>query len=113
MAIVTANQTRGLADQYPLIADAPISDFDAVKARAFLAQTARAFGQSIVIVKDFLDADPTQTGQYQADTVRLAQIKQDVEAAGKTLNIYQLAIPAGQTAQNRKNLSVQINPLAI
>ena len=113
MAIVTANQTRGLADQYPLIADAPISDFDAVKARAFLAQTARAFGQSIVIVKDFLDADPTQTGQYQADTVRLAQIKQDVEAAGKTLNIYQLAIPAGQTAQNRKNLSVQINTLAI
>ncbi|MBC7490268.1 MAG: AAA family ATPase, partial [Glaciimonas sp.] len=69
MAIVTANQNKDLANQYPLIADAPISDFDAVKANAFLAETARAFGQSIVIVKDFLEADPKQIGHYQADTV--------------------------------------------
>lgn len=113
MAIVTANQSRGLAKNYPLITDAPMSDFDAVKARDFLAETAQAFGQSIVIAKEFLEADPRKDGCYLADKSKLKQVKEYVEAAGKTLNVYQLVIPTGQSVQNRKHLSVQITRLAV
>ena len=113
MAIVTANHKRGFARNYPLISDAPMSDFDPVKARAFLAEAARAFGQSVVIVKDFLDAHPHHAGQYLADAAKLAQVKEDVEKAGKSLNVYQLVIPPGQSNQNRKSLSVQINRLTV
>lgn len=113
MAIVTANQNRGFAKTYPLITDAPMSDFDAVKARDFLAETAQAFGQSIVIAKEFLDADPDHDGRYLADKAKLLQVKEYVEAAGKTLNVYQLVIPSGQSVQNRKNLSVQIIRLTV
>ncbi|MBC7490688.1 MAG: AAA family ATPase [Glaciimonas sp.] len=113
MAIVTANRNRGVAKNYPLITDAPTSDFDAVKTRGFLAEAAKAFGQSIVIIKDFLDEDPNEEGRYIVDNEKLALIKADVEAQGKKLKIYQLVIPPGQSNQNRKNLSVQITRLAI
>jgi DNA sulfur modification protein DndD len=113
MAIVTANQNRGLARNYPLISDAPMSDFDAVKARDFLAETARTFRQSIVIAKEFLDADPAHPGRYIVDPTKLAQVKEDTEAAGKTLNVYQLVVPPGQSAQSRKSLSVQITRVTV
>ncbi len=113
MAIVTANRNRGVAKNYPLITDAPTSDFDAVKTRGFLAEAAKAFGQSIVIIKDFLDEDPNEEGSYVVDTEKLALIKADVEAEGKKMKVYQLVIPPGQSSQNRKNLSVQITRLAV
>lgn len=113
MAIVTANQNRGLARNYPLISDAPMSDFDGAKTRDFLAETARTFRQSIVIAKEFLDADPDRPGHYIADPIKLAQVKEDVEKAGKSFNVYQLVIPEGPSTQSRKSLSVQITRLAV
>ena len=113
MAIVTANQNRGLARNYPLISDAPMSDFDAAKVPDFLAETARTFTQSIIIAKEFLDADPNHPGQFQADAEKLAQVKEEVEEAGKKLNVYQLVVPDGNAVQSRKNLSVNIIRLAV
>lgn len=113
MAIVTANQNRGLARNYPLISDAPMSDFDAAKVPDFLVETARTFTQSIIIAKEFLDANPSHPGQFQADAEKLGQVKKEVEEAGKKLNVYQLVVPEGNTVQSRKNLSVNIIRLAI
>lgn len=41
MAIVSANKTRNYASFYPLISDAPVSDFDVVKAMTFFQRNGR------------------------------------------------------------------------
>lgn len=108
MAIVTANHSRGYADKYPLISDAPISDFDSVKAKAFLKETANTFAQSIIIVKDYLEEDGLRENRYRPEIERLRDLSNSI---GKDLNIIQLDLPEGIVAANREQLTIEIKPV--
>jgi DNA sulfur modification protein DndD len=108
LAIVSANKTRNDAAFYPLIADAPVSDFDVVKATTFFKETANTFRQSIVIVKEYLLEDPARPNRYKPDSARLGDLKTDLEAAGKTLTVYQLDMPDGVSNLFRAELEISI-----
>ncbi len=108
MAIVSANKTRNYASFYPLISDAPVSDFDVVKAMTFFKETANTFRQSIVIVKELLVADTDRVGRYKPDLTRLRELQTDLMAAGKTLNVYQLDMPDGVSNSFRSEIEVSI-----
>jgi len=109
MAIVTANKDRGYSEKYPLISDAPISDFDAVKAKSFLVEVAKTFNQSIIIVKDYLKKDNERSNRYMIDSERLLELKDMLCENGKTLNIIQLDLPDGISIVDRGKLQIQIN----
>ena len=111
LAIVSANKTRNDAAFYPLIADAPVSDFDVVKAPAFFKETANTFRQSIVIVKEYLLEDPARPGRYKPDPARLGDLKTDLAAAGKTLTMYQLDMPDGVSNLFRAELEISIQKI--
>ncbi len=108
MAIVSANKTRNYASFYPLISDAPVSDFDVVKAMMFFRETANTFRQSIVIVKELLLEDTARTGRYKPDLPRLHELQADLQATGKTLNVYQLDMPDGVSNAFRNEIEVTI-----
>lgn len=108
MAIVSANKTRNYASFYPLISDAPVSDFDVVKAMTFFKETANTFRQSIVIVKELLVEDTDRIGRYKPDLARLHELQTDLQAAGKALNVYQLDIPDGISNTFRTEIEVII-----
>ena len=108
MAIVSANKTRNYASFYPLISDAPVSDFDVVKVMTFFKETANTFRQSIVIVKELLVEDTDRIGRYKPDLARLRELQTDLQAAGKTLNVYQLDMPDGVSNTFRTEIEVTI-----
>lgn len=108
MAIVSANKTRNYASLYPLISDAPVSDFDVVKAMTFFKETANTFRQSIVIVKELLVEDATRIGRYKPDLARLRELQTDLITAGKMLNVYQLDMPDGVSNFFRNEIEVTI-----
>lgn len=111
MAIVSANKTRNYASFYPLISDAPVSDFDVVKALTFFQETAHTFRQSIVIVKELLVEDPDRVGRYKPDYERLRELKATVQASGKALNVFQLDMPNGVSNAHRSEIEVQIQKI--
>ncbi len=113
LAIMTANQNRGYNNRYPLIADAPISDFDPSKKKSFLVEAANTFNQSIVIIYDFLDIDTERTNRFKPNIPKLKELKDEIEKRGKNLTIHNLDIPDGITTTNRKELSITINPVNI
>ncbi len=111
MAIVSANKTRNYASFYPLISDAPVSDFDVVKTMTFLRETANTFRQSIVIVKELLLEDTTRTSRYKPDLPRLRDLQTDLQTTGKTLNVYQLDMPDGVSNAFRNEIEVTIQKI--
>lgn len=113
MAIVSANKTRNYASFYPLISDAPVSDFDVVKAMTFFNETANTFTQSIVIVKELLLEDPDRVGRYKPDYERLRELKESMQRTGKALNVYQLDMPDGVSNTHRSELEVTIQKIAL
>ena len=108
MAIVSANKTRDYASFYPLISDAPVSDFDVVKTMTFFQETANTFRQSIVIVKELLVDDPDRAGRYKPDFTQLRELQTNLAATGKALNVYQLDMPDGVSNSFRKEIEVSI-----
>ena len=113
MAIITANHNRGYADRYPLIADAPISDFDAKKAKSFLIEASNTFSQSIIIVMDYLIDDVTRINRYSPDSVRLKDLSDSLQAEEKSINVIQLDLPTGIVSTNRKELSINIKQIEV
>lgn len=111
MAIVTTNKNRGYADKYPLISDAPISDFDAVKSKLFLVEVSNTYNQSIVIVKDYLKEDPSRNKRYILDFERLQELQEHIRKNGSNLNIIQLDIPDETSIVNREKLQINIKPV--
>lgn len=112
MAIVSANKTRNYAAFYPLISDAPVSDFDVVKAMTFFNETANTFRQSIVIVKELLLEDNARPGRYKPDFERLGELNAALSQTGKTLNVYQLDMLDGVTNAYRSELAITIQKVA-
>ena len=108
MAIVSANKTRNYASFYPLISDAPVSDFDAVKTMTFFRETANTFRQSIVIVKELLVDDPDRTSRYKPDLTQLHELKDKLEAVGKQLTVYQLDMADGVSNAFRSEIEITI-----
>ncbi len=108
---MSANQSRGYNNRYPLIADAPISDFDPLKKKSFLIETANTFNQSIVIIYDFLDEDPTRANRFVPNIKEIKELQKMIEKKGKMLSIHHLDMPDGISTTNRKELSVKIKPV--
>lgn len=113
MAIVSANKTHDYAQFYPLISDAPVSDFDAVKAMTFFNETANTFRQSIVIVKDLLVEDAARPNRYRPNFDHLQHLHTALKKRDKTLNVYQLDIPDGTSTENRNELEISIRKIGL
>jgi DNA sulfur modification protein DndD len=113
MAIVTANHNRGYADKYPLISDAPISDFDEKKSKSFLVEAARTFGQSIIMVMDYLIDDERRIERYAPDMARLLDLAQAILANGNNLTVQQLDLPEGLSATNRSEIKIDIRKVHV
>lgn len=111
MAIVSANKTRNYAQFYPLISDAPVSDFDVVKAMTFFKETANTFNQSIIIVKELLVEDNDRPGRYKPDLDQLRELSEAIGQTGKSLNVYQLDMPDGVTNAYRSELEITIQKI--
>lgn len=111
LAIMSANQSRGYNNRYPLIADAPISDFDPLKKKSFLIETANTFNQSIVIIYDFLNEDTERTNRFKPDISEIKELQQLIEKNKKKLTVHHLDIPDGISTTNRKELSIKIKPV--
>ena len=113
LAIMSSNQSRGYNSRYPLISDAPVSDFDSVKAKAFLLEAVNTFSQCIIIIKDFLEPDAKRTDRFKPNEKEIMELQKEVTLCGKTLTINKLDIPDGISTTNRTELSVQIKPVEI
>jgi DNA sulfur modification protein DndD len=111
LAIMSANQNRGYNTRYPLIADAPISDFDPIKKKSFLVETANTFNQSIIIVYDFLESDTHRINRFKPNFQKLGELKKEIERYGKKISDHHLDIPDGISTTNRSELSVKIKQL--
>jgi DNA sulfur modification protein DndD len=111
LAIMSANQDRGYNNRYPLIADAPISDFDPLKKKSFLIETAKTFHQSIVIIYDFLESDSERTNRFKPEIEKIKELQNAIEKSGKKFTVHYLDIPDGISTTNRSELSVKIRPL--
>jgi DNA sulfur modification protein DndD len=111
MAIMSANKERGYNNRYPLISDAPVSDFDIVKAKAFLIEVTNTFNQCVIIIKDFLEPDTSRLDRFQIMLKEILDLQKEIEKNGKQLNVYHLDIPDGISKTNRRELSVKINPV--
>lgn len=113
LAIMSANKTRGYNNRYPLIADAPISDFDPLKKKSFLIETANTFNQSLVIIYDFLNGDSERTNRFKPDIDELKELRIAIEEYEKKLTVHYLDIPDGISTKNRGELSVNIKPVKL
>ncbi len=111
MAIVSANKTRNYASFYPLISDAPVSDFDAEKIPAFFKETANTFKQSIIIMKEWLIKDPQRVNRYKPDLDRLRELSEAISETGKSLNVYQLDMPDDVINAYRSELEITIQKI--
>jgi hypothetical protein len=111
LAIMSANQSRGYNNRYPLIADAPISDFDPLKKKSFLIEAANTFNQSIVIIYDFLNEDTERTNRFKPDISEIKELQKLIEKNNKKLTVHHLDIPDGISTTNRKELSIKIKPV--
>ncbi len=111
LAIMSANHDRGYNNRYPLIADAPISDFDPLKKKSFLIETANTFHQSIVIIYDYLESDTERSNRFKPDLGKIKDLQNEIEKNGKNLTVHYLDIPNGVSTTNRTELSVKIRPL--
>ena len=113
MAVMSANRNRDYNTFYPLIADAPVSDFDDVKTATFLKETANTFGQSIVIVKEMLEKDPNRVSRYMPHYTRLRALENDITTIGKSVHVFQLDIPDGISKNNRNEIEIKISKIQL
>jgi DNA sulfur modification protein DndD len=111
LAIMSTNKDRGYNNRYPLITDAPISDFDPLKKKSFLIETAKTFHQSIVIIYDFLESDSERTNRFKPDIEEIKELQNEIEKSGKKFTVHYLDIPDGISTINRSELSIKIKPV--
>lgn len=112
MAIVTANKLRNYQNLYPLISDAPVSDFDVIKTKTFLLEASQTFNQSVIIMYKYLEEDETKEGKYSVDTEKIRELSNEVKQAGKKLTVYQLDMPKGVSNKFRNEIQVKIKKVS-
>ncbi|WOK05072.1 hypothetical protein RT717_18480 [Imperialibacter roseus] len=113
MAIVSANKQRNYANSYPLIADAPTSDFDDVKMKYFLKEASHTFSQAIIITKEMLIDDQTRSKRYKPSMSRLKELKDDLRDIEKELTVYQIDLPDGVSSENKSQIEVEIKTVEV
>jgi DNA sulfur modification protein DndD len=111
MAIVSANTNRNYVNFYPLISDAPASDFDVVKTKTFLLETAQTFKQSIIIMKETLVEDDAREMRYKPDMEKIYEIKHALTDLNVPMKVYQIDMPDGVSNKHRNEISIDIKPI--
>lgn len=107
-AILSANKEYGFNKRYPLIADAPNSAFDSKKKKDLLKQIGTTFEQSIVMMFEYLENDPTRANRYQIDKEGIRELIEIMKAEGIKVNAVMLDIPDGVNSRDINELTVQI-----
>ncbi len=113
MAIVSANKQRNYNHSYPLIADAPTSDFDDVKMKFFLKEVASTFRQSIIITKEMLIEDTGRINRYKPDVEKINDLKKDLDEINSKIKLYQIDFPDGVSLDNKNQIELNIKTLNI
>ncbi len=113
MAIMSANKNRSYTRLYPLISDAPASDFDTVKTAAFLQEVSSTFNQSIIIMKEMLVKDSIRENRYSPDYDALRALREEVETLGKKMTVLQLDLPDGVSTTQRNQIEVAIKSVQL
>lgn len=114
MAVMSANSDRKYNDFYPLIADAPVSDFDVLKTKSFLLEAARTFTQSIIIIKELLIEDKGENHKkYTPDFNNLRDLKVNLLARDHDLKVSQLVLTNENNHNIRSQIAVQVKPINI
>jgi DNA sulfur modification protein DndD len=111
MAIVSANANRSYTQFYPLIADAPVSDFDPVKTKAFLLESAETFSQSIIIMKEGLVRDEHRQQRYRPEMDKLNELNNELNAKNVPLKVFQIDMPDGISNENRSEITIDIKKI--
>jgi DNA sulfur modification protein DndD len=108
MAIISAKDRN--AEFYPLIADAPVSDFDEVKTIALLNEIGNTFTQSIILFKDLLKENKNPNSQqdiYIVDDEALNDLRQRLPK-DKPIVIHQLFAYNNSDVDNRAGTYTKI-----
>lgn len=113
MAIMSANKNKSYTRLYPLISDAPASDFDTVKTAAFLQEVSNTFNQSIIIMKEMLVKDVSRENRYSPDYDALRTLRDEVEMLGKKMTVLQLDLPDGISTTQRNQIEVYVKSIQL
>ena len=113
MAIVSANKQRNYSHSYPLITDAPTSDFDEVKMKFFLKEVSNTFKQAIIITKEMLTDDEKRINRYKPDAEKLADLKKDLDEINSKIKLYQIDLPDGVSHENKNQIQINVKPVRI
>lgn len=113
MAVVSANKNRNYNSFYPLVADAPVSDFDPVKTQSFLKEVSATFNQSIIMFYEFLNEDSTRIKRFTPDENQLVELKLKLNEAGKEIKVYQLDLEEEISQESRNEVAITIKKVTI
>ncbi|MCU0389500.1 MAG: hypothetical protein MUE81_00130 [Thermoflexibacter sp.] len=108
MAIISAKDRN--AEFYPLIADAPVSDFDEVKTITLLNEIGNTFTQSIIMFKDLLKENKNPNSQqdiYIVDDEALNDLRQKLPK-DKPIVVHQLFAYNNSDVDNRTGTYTKI-----
>ena len=113
MAVVSANKNRNYSSFYPLVADAPVSDFDPVKTQSFLNEVSSTFNQSIIMFYEFLNEDSSREKRFKPDINQLNALKGRLAETGKEINVYQLDLEENISQESRNEVAITIKKVTI
>jgi DNA sulfur modification protein DndD len=106
LGIMSANRNRDYTNKYPLISDAPVSDFDSEKTPSFFVEAATTFSQSIFFVKDYLAVE--NDGRIVVQESELKKLRNRMPDDVR-INVYKLQAESTGDLLDVKNLSVKID----
>jgi DNA sulfur modification protein DndD len=102
LAIISTKEQR--TEHYPLIADAPVSDFDELKTSALLCEIGSTFKQSIIIFKEFLKK--SESG-YIINNEAITELRKTLQIE-KPIYVYELKVFNEGDVNNREQTYTQI-----
>jgi len=109
-AILSTNKEKGLNKKYPLIADAPNSSFDPEKRKFLLREMGRTFDQTIIMMFEYLEKDPSRSNRYKVNSKALKALKAEMKDSGIEVNVIHLDIPNDINPKKLQELSIDIKP---
>ncbi len=112
LAVISAKEQVRATELYPLITDAPVSDFDIAKTKAFLCEVGNTFAQSIIIFKEFLSQNnQAQKPQeaYSIDDKALEDLRNILNPL-VPINVYRLVVmnDTSNDVNDRANIYTKI-----
>lgn len=111
MAVVSANKIRNYNSFYPLVADAPVSDFDPVKTQSFLKEVSSTFNQSLIMFYEFLNEDSSRNKRFIPDENQLIALKEKLKDNGKEFRVFQLDLEDNITQESRNEVAITLKKI--